>query len=71
MLRPISSVMAQFMASELASELYVDDVLAGDGRIVQVDRVSRVTALTEAEAADRFYGIQGEMYFSEGDPHGS
>ena len=39
------------MASELASELYVDEVLAGDGSILQVDRIGSVSALDEDEDA--------------------
>ena len=46
-----------FMASELASELYCDELLAGDGSSLYVDSVCSVSALAEAEAADRFYGV--------------
>ncbi len=38
-------VSAQFMSSERASELYVDEVLAGDGSLLHVDKSVRVTAL--------------------------
>jgi len=58
------------LGSEEASELYVDEVLDGSGRFCYVDRVVRMTALTEAEVADRFYGVQQEL-FPVGDPHGS
>ena len=60
-----------FLASELAAELYVDEVLDGNGRLQYVDRSLSVSALAEAEAADRFYGVQMEIPFTEGDPHGS
>ena len=70
--------------SERMSELYVDEQVDGSGHplhvseggltrlavSVIVDRHGRVTALAEAEAADRFYGVQMDM-FSAGDPHGS
>ncbi len=38
-------VSAQFMASEKAAELYVDEVLAGDGSLLHIDSTVRVTAL--------------------------
>ena len=44
------SQFALFMASELASELYCDEVLAGDGSILHLDRVRRVTAVTPPES---------------------
>jgi len=56
-----------FLASEEASELYVDGVLTGDGFPVRVDIPLSVSALAEAEA-DAFYDVQ---QLSEGDPHGS
>ncbi len=55
--------------SELASELYCDEVLDGQGQFLYLDRVVSVSALDEDEAT-AFYGVQMEM-FSEGDPHGS
>ncbi len=38
-----------FLQTELAAEMYVDELLDGQGRSLYLDRVSRVTALTEAE----------------------
>ncbi len=43
--------LTHFLDSEVASELYVDEVLAGDGSVLYVDRVPSVSALPEAEAA--------------------
>ncbi len=37
-------VSEQFMSSEKASELYCDEVLAGDGSFVHVDRSGSVSA---------------------------
>ncbi len=72
MLIPVARIMRspRFLASELASELYVDGVVDGEGRLCYVDRVVSVSALPETEA-DAFYGVQMELPFSEGDPHGS
>jgi len=44
-------VSAQFMDSELASEMYVDEVLTGDGQFVRLDNVSRVTAMDDGRVA--------------------
>ena len=75
----------RFIESERAAELYVDELVDGSGEPlshdcergltrlvipVSVDRYLSMSALAEAEAADRFYGVQMEM-FSEGDLHGS
>jgi len=38
-----------FMASELASELYVDEVLAGDGSLLHVDTIGSVRGLRRDE----------------------
>ena len=63
-------MVAQFMASELASELYVDELLAGDGRILQVDNLLSMSALAEAEARASAGNLHLDR-LSEGDPHGS
>ncbi len=60
-----------FLDSEEAAELYVDEVLDGSGRLLYLDSSGSVSALAEAEAADRFYGVQMEMFDRQGDPHGS
>jgi len=65
----VSEILARFLESELASEMYVDEVLDGSGGLLYLDRVSSVSASPEAEA-DAFYGVQQEL-FSEGDPHGT
>ena len=49
MLEPISSLMAHFMRSELASMLYVDEVLDGSGRLQYIDTSGSVSALVEGE----------------------
>ena len=72
-MRKVSEILRSgglFLDSEEASELYVDEVLDGSGRFQYLDRVVSMSALAEAEAADRFYGVQMDM-FSAGDPHGS
>ena len=38
-----------FMASELASEMYVDEVLDGQGRLQYIDKVGSVSGLIEVE----------------------
>ena len=38
-----------FTDGEVASELYVDEVLDGSGRLLYLDRVSSVSALPEPE----------------------
>jgi len=48
--------------SEYAAELYVDEVLDGNGQLLYLDNVVSVSALAEAEAADRFYGVQQDMF---------
>ena len=58
-----------FMASEQVSELYCDEVLAGDGSILQVDRVLSVSALTETEAAAVYARVYNQT-LPEVDPHG-
>ena len=60
MLDPISPMIVRFLASELASELYCDEVLAGDGSLLQIDSPLSVSALAEAEAGDRFSITQRE-----------
>ena len=60
MLDPISPMIVRFLASELVSELYCDEVLAGDGSLLQIDSPFSVSALAEAEAADRFSVTQRE-----------
>jgi len=71
MLVKVSDILLRdlFLGSEEASELYVDEVLDGSGRFLYVDSVVSVSALAEAEAADRFYGVQQDL-FDVGDPHG-
>ena len=58
------------MASELASELYVDDVLTGDGFPVILDIPGSMSAMAEAETRAAFANREMDN-FSEGDPHGS
>ena len=58
-----------YLETESAAVAYVDERVDGDGILLDVDSTVSVSALSRAEAADRFYGIQMEM-FSEGDLHG-
>ena len=39
----------QLMASELASEAFCDEVLAGDGSLLQIDNLGSVSAMHRAE----------------------
>ena len=48
--REASLVTARFLRSELAAELYCDEVLAGDGSPLYVDRVLSMGALSRADA---------------------
>jgi len=41
---------ARFLQSELAAELYVDEVLAGDGSLLHVDSKGSVRGLSRDEA---------------------
>ena len=59
-----------FMASELASELYVDEVLTGDGSLVILDKHGSMGAMAEAETR-AMIANQIMDQFSKGDPHGS
>ena len=42
---PDDSVVAAFMDSERVSELYCDEVLTGDGRLIRLDLPSSVSGL--------------------------
>ena len=44
-----------FLASELASVLYVDEVLDGNGELLYIDIRVSVRGLTETEIADKNY----------------
>ena len=57
--------------SEEASELYVDEVLDGSGRLQYVDSTGSVRGLRRDEARYIRLREQLDEYFSEGDPHGT
>jgi len=54
-----------FMESELASELYCDEVLDGSGRLLHLDKVGSVSALAEAEDQYGFELIRDILERSE------
>jgi len=54
----VKSFLEAFLESELAALLYVDDVVAGDGQFLHIDSISSVSAMPEAEAADRLLETQ-------------
>ncbi len=65
-----SRVSVQFMDTELASELYVDEVLTGDGRLVILDTVRSMRGLIRFDSRWDCERNQMEI-FPEGSPHGS
>ncbi len=67
MLRRLSEIRLEldFMDSELASELYCDEVLAGDGRILHLDAIRSVSAMPEAEAAARSV-MRDQLFLPQG-----
>ncbi len=56
-----------FLHSELAAEMYVDEVLDGSGNLLYVDRVGSVSALSRAEQPLRHIS----EYIPKGFPHAS
>ena len=60
---------ADFIHSELASLLYVDEVLAGDGSVLHVDTPGSVRGLIRAE--QDLVQVPKIKILSAGDPHGS
>jgi len=67
---PVSTQFSAFMDSELASELYVDEVLTGDGRLVILDKYRSVSGPIRFDSALDCRLNQLEL-FPEESPHGS
>jgi len=61
---------SDFMHSEVACELYVDEVVDGSGRIQYLDRSGSVSALIEIEIDATYVPDHNELFQQE-DPHGS
>ncbi len=60
-----------FLDSEEASELYVDEVLDGSGRLLYLDRTVSMSALAEAEARALSANHIMDHFDRQGDPHGT
>ena len=65
-----SRVSVQFMESELASELYCDEVLTGDGHFVRLDIPGSVSGLIRFDSRWDCELNQLEIFPKES-PHGS
>ena len=61
---------SHLMGSEKASELYCNEVLAGDGEILEVDVMGSMRGMSRDRDFCVQHGYKITM-FSEGDPHGT
>jgi len=53
-MEPVSDILRSWLVdSELGAVLYVDEVIDGEGRFLQLDRSLSVSAMPESEAASR------------------
>ena len=62
---------SRFLESELASELYVDEVLAGDGSLLHIDSKGSVSALVGLGRTGPKRVLEPYPVRPTGDPHGS
>ena len=63
-------VSAQFLQTELAAEMYCDEVLTGDGHFVSLDIPGSVSGLIRSDLARDLRTITQILLPKEG-PHGS
>ncbi len=67
----VPTVLARFLGSELAAEMYVDEILDGQGNIQYLDKVGSVSGLIEIENDFAYDPTHIELNHVMGDPHGS